>query len=286
MDAINLEQLQQLYESRSIDKNSDYAKKMGLDTSAQNSMEHVRQQALQDVARSIGIKHGLNTQLININNSVTQNESFLEKSYNFTPYLIYSRVVPPVITEARDLYNQDSDVAVRLSGAIYKIERQARLVSVAPNWREYLNFPVMKVSIEPGTLLPKNAQEKTVWTQAMKQGWQEGVSQANDMLSQSIDRLNRDFIGIIRFHRFAKEGKVTLPVLSESKFEMTKNAEKMVLDEQLLRLTVLPDFQTSMKDWKVKIISRGAPKLKQQTQIIVAKPPVAPKEEPFQKQER
>jgi defect in organelle trafficking protein DotC len=286
MDAINLEQLQRAYESRPVDKNSDYAKQTGANTASQNSLDHLRQQALQDVARSIGIKHGLNNQLKNINNAITQKEVFLEKIYNFTPYLIYNRVVPPVITEARDLYNQDSDVAVRLSGAIYKIERQARLVSVAPNWREYLNFPVMKVNIEPGTLLPKNAQEKTVWSQAMSQGWLEGTTQANDMLAQSIDRLNRDYIGIIRFHRFAKEGKVTLPVLSESKFEMTKNAEKMVLDEQLLRLTVLPDFQTTMKDWKVKIIGRSAPLPKKSVQVVVAKPPEVKKEVKFERKER
>lgn len=282
---MNLEQLERAYEARSVDKNSDYAKQMGSSGSnflaQQNSMQHLRQQALQDVARSIGIKHGLNAQLEKINGVIAAQQSSLEKIYNFAPYLIYERVVPPVIIESKDLYNQDNDTSVRLSGAIYKIERQARIVSVAPNWREYLNFPVMRVNVEPGTLLPANTSEKNVWKQALAQGWQEGIVQANDMLNQALNRLNRDYTGIIRFHRFAKEGKVTLPVLSESRFDMTQNVGKMVLDERLLRLTVLSDFQASMKDWKVKILTAQI-KPKPAYQVDVPAP-ITPKEQKIER---
>jgi len=252
MDALSLEQLEKSYEVRHYKSPSQES-----GANILNTLQTARSQAVYDTALSIGIKGGMASQLEKINLSLQNRTKFLDKVYNFEPYLIYSRVVPPVITEARNLYNQDGDYSVRLSGVLYKIERQARIVSVAPNWREYLNFPqshnVLNIS---SAVEPSNSQEKSLWTKAIRLGWNDGVEQANIMLNLALDRLNRDYIGILRFHRFVEEGKVTLPVLAASKIDVTKNNSSLILNEQLLRLTVLPDFSNEA-GWKAKIIGHS-----------------------------
>jgi defect in organelle trafficking protein DotC len=250
MEAVSLEQLEKSYESRQYtQKNKEVPQVLG-------AMQNARNQAVYDAAFSLGLKGGMASQLEKINSVVEQKTSFLEKTYNFTPYLLsQGRVIPPVITEARDLYNQDGDYAVRLSGALYKIERQARLASVAPNWREYLNFPAgVNVKNISSSISPNNSEEKLLWQKAIRSGWADGIEQANILVKQAFDRLNRDFIGILRFHRFVEEGKVTLPVLAASKMDFNKSTSSLAVDEQLLRLTVLPDFATT-EGWKAKIIS-------------------------------
>ncbi len=249
MEAItlnSLSQLEQLYAGTDYKKNNQ-------ESNLVMTLDNAKNQALYDTALSIGIKGGLAAQLEKINTILSKRTSYLDKIYNFEPYLIYGRVVPPVITEARNLYNQDGDYAVRLSGALYKIERQAKIVSVAPNWREYLNFPPIENphNIVP-SITPSTTAEKNIWLKGLRQGWKDGSAQANTILNQNFNRLNRDLLGILLFHRFVQEKKVTLPVLAQSKMNSTKNNATLVLNEELLRLTILPDF-TDDKQWQTKI---------------------------------
>lgn len=82
------------------------------------------------------MKAGLRKQLTHIHGIVESKSRELDTIYDFGNLMIKDRVVPAVITEARDLYNQDGAYVLRLSGAYYKIEQQPRFASVPPNWRE------------------------------------------------------------------------------------------------------------------------------------------------------
>lgn len=203
--------------------------------------------ALSDYARSVAIRAGISAALTEINGQISANARQLDAIYNFNPLMIHGRVVPPVITEARDLYNQSGDLEIRTSEAIFKIFKQARFASTAPNWRNYLVFPIEssayeKYSYTGGDLMPTDAVEKEVWEEATRAGWKEGIQQASIMLEQSFDRLNRDYVGMVRYHLLTVEGKVTMPVVSDYRLYDSNNGTKMVLDEKLLKLEVLPTF--------------------------------------------
>ncbi|MFM9526484.1 type IV secretory system conjugative DNA transfer family protein, partial [Listeria monocytogenes] len=72
--------------------------------------QKARGQALRDTALSVGVKAGLSWQLRNIDAAVKKSGRDLDLIYDFTPLMIKQRVVPAVITEARDLYHQDGDL--------------------------------------------------------------------------------------------------------------------------------------------------------------------------------
>jgi defect-in-organelle-trafficking protein DotC len=196
-------------------------------------------------------------QLRNINAVITSMSRDLDQVYNFGALMINQRVVPAVITESRNLYNQDGDYAVRLSGAFYKIERQARLSSVPPNWREYLNFPKGASADQSEILMVRADNERLVWQEGVKNGWSQGVEQANLMLTQAMDRLNRDFSGMGRFHRFVIEGKVSLPAIATEDIPVSRNGATMAVDETLLRITTLPEFNSKMSAWQGIVISNS-----------------------------
>ncbi len=223
-----------------------------------NEAQKARSQAIADTALSVGVKAGLSWQLRNIEAAVNKAGRDLDLVYDFTPLMIKQRVVPAVITEARDLYNQDGDYAVRLSGAFYTIKQQARFASVAPNWREYLTFPRTTVdkSGMMGMMMPNGDTERDVWRVTVKSGWEQGVEQANIMLTMAMDRLNRDFVGMTRFHRFAIEGKVSLPAIATEEIAVTKEGATMATDETLLRLTTLPDFNSKINTWQGVVTSQ------------------------------
>lgn len=228
---------------------------------ARNEAQKARAQAIVDTGLSVGLKAGLAWQLHNIEVAVGKVSRDLESIYDFNPLMIQQRVVPPVITEARNLYNQDGDYAVRLSGAFYKIERQARFSSVSPNWREYLDFPKATVDRDGlmSMLMPATDDERNVWRVAVKNGWDQGVEQANIMLTQAMDRLNRDFSGMSRFHRFVVTGKITMPAIASEDIPVSRGGATLAVDETLLRITALPEFNSKMEAWEGVVLSVPKP---------------------------
>jgi defect-in-organelle-trafficking protein DotC len=80
------------------------------------------------------------------------------------------------------------------------------------------------------------------------------------MLAQAMDRLNRDFSGIARFHRFVLTGKVSLPAVAYQDIPLTLGDGVMAVDETLLRITTLPEFNAQMLKWRSPVvISKSAP---------------------------
>ncbi|NIF27699.1 type IV secretion system protein DotC [Pantoea sp. Tr-811] len=220
-----------------------------------NQASAARGEAILDAALQVGVKAGLAWQLTNINNALKLREREFDTVYDFGTLMIQDRVVPPVITEARHLYNQDGDYTLRLSGAAYKIESQARFSSVPPSWRDYLNFPLPSYDRTSlvSALVPRSSEEERVWKLAVREGWKQGIEQANLMLAYGFDRMNRDIDGMRRFSEFARHGQVTLPIISGAAIPVTKEGRSMAVDETLLRITTLPAFNDNMSAWRSSI---------------------------------
>ena len=255
--AISLDQALQLQDKPVVtgtdDSSSDaLAGKMN---QSKNDAQQARTNALVTTATGLGVKLGLTWQLTNINNAIKKDERSLDTAYDFGIYMIQDRVVPPVITEMRDVYTQDGDYTLRLSGAAYKIENQARFSSVSPTWRNYLTFPLPEVTQSSvATLLkPRDESEATIWRTALKEGWYQGVEQANIMLEYGFDRMNRDLLGMMRFHTFVRQGKISMPAIAYERMDLALDGATLAIDEKLLRITTLSQFSESIQTWKASI---------------------------------
>lgn len=220
-----------------------------------NQSSVARGEAILDTALQVGVKAGLAWQLTNINKALKVREREFDTVYDFGSLMFQDRVVPPVITEARNLYNQDDDYTLRLSGAYWKIESQAKFSSVPPSWREYVTFPppIIDRTSLISALLPRNSAEEKVWKLAVKDGWIQGVKQANLMLEYGMDRMNRDIGGMRRFNEFARHGQITMPIIAGASIPVTKQGQTMAVDETLLRITALPQFNDNIATWKSSV---------------------------------
>lgn len=270
MPVMTLEQAQQLYSKPAYVEGSTKKSETAQEAFdkiqfAVNEAAKARLQAIMDTGLSVGLRSGLAWQFTNINAALNKRMRDFDTIYNFAPLLINERVVPPVITEARDLYNQEGQYDLRLSGALYAIEQQARFSSVPPSWREYLAFPVPSVQRTPiaSSLTPRDGAERDMWKLSVADGWRQGVGQANVILEAAFDRMNRDFTGMLRFHTFVMQGKITLPAIASESIAVTSGQNTMAVDETLLRITTLPAFNNRIEQWKsgIKGSKASAPKL-------------------------
>lgn len=220
--------------------------KEGMESREELISRSLRLKAMTEYAKSVAIRSGIKSRINTIDQTIKSNARTLDAIYDFTPLMI-DRVVPPVISEANNLYNQKGDNQINTASKIFKIVKQARFSSTGVNWREYLTFPVESSAFEKyayvaGDMQPKDDIELKAWQDATIEGWNLGVNQANIILKQGMERLNRDYIGMVRFHQFVMQGKLSMPVINRYNLYDTNDGTTMVMDETMLRITVLPTF--------------------------------------------
>lgn len=212
--------------------------------------QKARLEMIRDFAEQVAMRAGMIHANAQINEIIESSSHQLDAIYNFEPLMIYGRVVPPVITEVRDIYNQQDSNQIRLSKQIYTIERQAYFSSTAPNWRSYLNVNYKadvydNLAYLAGDLSPRTKEERVVWEKATLKGWEIGIHQAGIALEQKMKRLNRDYIGMIEFHKLVVQGKISMPSISSYELSDSNNGRSYVIDETLLRLDKLPEFKST-----------------------------------------
>lgn len=243
MDAVSLESLQSLTAPISINRNADAA------TLLRNS---IRLDALREAAIGVGARGGYTQRTKIINKALDLVARDNDGQYNFGALLIMGRIIPPVIVEERDIYTDGGATALKLAGISYKVYSQAHFTSRSPSWRQYLYAVVSDDVVLPSSvLLPQNEQEQFVWRESVAKGWGQGIEQADGNFRINLNRLNRDFTGQIRYHILSAKGMITLPVVAQQYLPMITDGDSMSLDETLLRIKVLPQFNGDIKKWRV-----------------------------------
>ena len=105
------------------------------------------------------------------------------------------------------MMSEDGRVAHE-SNRIYRISREATLVSQPPSWRNYIvaNWPDPKAPDD--TVRPHNDAESRWWAQCVAEGWAKGWKQASEEYLSRLGRLQSDVEGMVRYRKLLSAGLV------------------------------------------------------------------------------
>lgn len=242
MDAISLEALQQLSQPAIEQRAGAHA--------GAADFGNFRLNALHDAAFGVGARGGLISESQLIRTVLKSKERELDVVWDFAPLMIQGRVLPPVMNRVDDIYAQRGDRTIRIAKTDWAFQAQARFTSRPPSWREYLMPEPGSLSPPSAALYPGNAAEREIWQKAVAEGWQSGVKQADEIYQLNLNRLKRDYVGMKNYRVLALNRLVTMPIVAQMDMPMNTTGETMSIDETLFRLTVMPSFNTNMKDWR------------------------------------
>jgi defect-in-organelle-trafficking protein DotC len=220
----------------------------------QYKISALRYTSLRDTALSTGARAGLAWRSKEINCILRRFERPLDLIYNFTPLLLDKNVLPPVLMEARYTLDQTAEDIIRVSDRAYAIQSQARFVTMPPTWREYLLSNYKDPGLPDGTLLPRNATEKEVWDRYIDEGWQIGITQADVIFTENLARLKRDYEGMVLYQSLLAQNMVSLPFVAEVNLGVTGGPNEMAINDRILRITALPEFNTHSKEWESQMV--------------------------------
>lgn len=222
--------------------------------SGRSKVTAMRMDALRDAALSVGARAGLADRARELNAILLKHESLLYRIFNFNLMLINEHVLPPVLIEARQILNLASHDTIRIADRTYEILQQARFVTAAPTWREYLWMSHRTPELPDNSLLPKTLAEKNLWKEFIAEGWDAGRQQADSIFLESINRLRRDYLGMLRYKSLLAQNMVSAPFVASTDMGVTGGGDKLVIDEKIMRITAFPMLQPDPSAWKMELI--------------------------------
>lgn len=182
----------------------------------------------------------------------------LDRTFNFANILLDGgRVVPPVIEQADASFRQDNDALAVTARTTWHILEPARIVSTAPDWRAYLYLQCAEPLkpnpvLMPGALPETRSEDEAQWRAGVREGWQLGHEQALAALKLGLNRLARDYQGMLRFYYLNKNGVVSAPVLAEGFVGVRVEGRMLSVDEKIFRLTEGVQWQNP-KQWSSEV---------------------------------
>ncbi|HAG62360.1 MAG TPA: type IV secretion system protein DotC [Coxiellaceae bacterium] len=215
-----------------------------------STINKVRLQAIEETATGLGAKGALAWRAKAINQSLSKEQSHLENMFNFNQLLLEHNVLPPVLVESDNNLSLDGDSAIRLNSKTYKIIQPARFVTTSPTWREYLWMNYNPPSVPSKSLLPETQDEAKVWNACLKKGWLQGVDQANDIFRTNLDRMKRDFLGMVLYRKLLSQHMVSSPFVAQTNLGVTGDANEIHINDQVLRITANSKLQTDASKWQ------------------------------------
>jgi defect in organelle trafficking protein DotC len=214
-----------------------------------SSINNIRLQALKEGAMSLGARGALAWRSEHIDQALENESSYLTHIFDFNQLLLNQNVLPPVLVESQGDLTLDNNDTLRAANKTFKIVSEARFVTAPPTWQTYLWMSYQKPNVPSKALLPTNRAEAYAWNQFLKQGWQQGVNQANEIFSENLSRLKRDYLGMVLYRKLLAANMISSPIVSKAELGITGNKHEMRIDDAIMRITAHSALQLNSQKW-------------------------------------
>jgi defect-in-organelle-trafficking protein DotC len=210
-------------------------------------------------ARTYALQKGVEWRYKQINALLQTESAKLDAAFDFKRLIMSGgMLLPPVIDEAKESLNIETPDYAIAADRTFNILKDARIIGGSPSWRDYLlhQYPVSK-ELNPA-ILPRNESEQKRWAQAALEGWADGIEQANTLHEIAVNRLKRDFTGMLKYRELVAMGVVSEPVLAEGRIGIMVDGKRLEVGRKTFRITVPADFQRTDR-WRAVVADPTSP---------------------------
>ncbi len=215
----------------------------------------LRREAIKEAAVSFGARGGLLWRTYEIRMELAGRERQLDKIYDFRQLLVPGPsgllIEPPIVSESMNaLLIKDGGQQAAVSDRVYNIINNAKLVSTARTWRTYLEREWGAIELPPDILRPENDEEREIWRELVAKGWDEGISQADEIFQDDLNVLMADFQGMVRYRTLLAQGMISPPYALQVDRGVTGGGEEMRIGDRAVQITGVPELITGSDQWQ------------------------------------
>ncbi len=215
----------------------------------------IRLDAMREAALSYGARGGLAWRTYEIRNELATRATYMDKVFDFRQLLIPAPsgflIEPPIVSESINallIDNGGREAAV--ADRVYNISRNAKIVSSARDWRNYLERDWGDVLPPPDVLRPGTDEERLRWIEWVNEGWESGIAQANDIFEQDLNQLVAHYQGMVRYRMLLAQGMVSPPYALQIDRGITGGGTRMRVGDRAVEITGMPELVPWTETWQ------------------------------------
>ncbi|BBO86755.1 hypothetical protein DSCO28_73210 (plasmid) [Desulfosarcina ovata subsp. sediminis] len=225
-------------------------KKKGSDEEAEGIVKGMRPNAIRETVYTCAFQRAVQHYYGEITELLERISPDLDKAFDFRGLMYPENVVPAVIQKADDSHKiHDGRTAIETMSS-YRIHEKARVVTLAPNWRDYLwkEFSAIKDINEH--LYPQNKDELRIWKNAVEEGWHDGKEHAVVTFQTGLNLMVRDYRGIIQAHILESNQMIEAPTIASGRRSAVigEQGSTLEINQRIIKLTTETRF-TPVESW-------------------------------------
>lgn len=220
-----------------------------------NQAPNIRRDAIKNAALSYGARGGLTRRSYEIQEELKSKAYFLDRTYNFNQLLIKGpsglMIEPPIVSESVDnLLIEGEGQSAAVAEMMLRINKKAKIVPTGRNWRSYLERDWGDVTRPPDLLLPQNSDERKIWRENVRKGWEKGYEQGDDIFESDLNRLVADFEGMVRYRMLLKQNMISAPFALLEDRGVTGGGNEMRVGDRAVQITGPSQLQARPQEWQ------------------------------------
>ena len=220
--------------------------------------EEKREGAMRAAALGYGARAGLARRGWEIARMLERRGGQLSAIYRFRDLLLEKRgfsVVPPVAAETIRAFRLGRyGMKAATARRVVRIVAAERLVSAPPDWRDYLMRSWAPAEAPVSVLFPRDRGERRRWEGWIAEGWRKGVSLADDVFAADLDRLSRDFEGIVLWRRLNLARMATAPEVAVDDAAVSGGGKVLRIDESFAELGEPVRLVPRASEWRPMVV--------------------------------
>ncbi|WP_080962605.1 type IV secretory system conjugative DNA transfer family protein [Chromobacterium subtsugae] len=155
--------------------------------------------AVYNAGLSYGAQLGQARECERLNAMLQSQDATLSQVFDFSRLLLPDSLLPPVLSSSKNTVRLESPTSMVSVEASYRVREDARFVTTAPSWWDYMQQPVPEVREPDAALKPATPEEKAAWDDGVRQGWASGVAAAKGAYESKLAQLKETFNGMLLY---------------------------------------------------------------------------------------
>ncbi|MFG6082115.1 type IV secretory system conjugative DNA transfer family protein [Paracoccus litorisediminis] len=228
---------------------------------ASKGLTALRADALKESAQGYGSQMGYWRRSWEIGHRLEERSLDLSQVFDFNRVVSAAPVkagviVPPVVSRSFEAFvTPDGGRSASVADEYLTIVSAGRIAPVAPTWRDFLIFGSSKPEDITRSMLPQNAEEMARFEEWKEAGWKAGVELADAEFEERMNRLKRDYTGMLQYRRLVAMGMMDRMVLADADFGVTTSGNEMRIGSRTVEIVSDAQFQGNPAKWKVRTVS-------------------------------
>ena len=218
----------------------------GADGKEKTAVQLMRPSAIREAAQLITFQTAIAWRYRQLVAQTETHSAIMDTAFNFSPLMLTqgeALIMPPLLARAGASMRIEDGATATAAKTTYELLEPARYVAVVPHWREFLMMDDFPEPEQPNpAVLPKNLEERAIWRTAVREAWEQGLAEADQLYADNVSRMARSYRGVMLYHLLTAQHLLSRINTASADLGTRASDNKLNIGQKVYRITAPSAF--------------------------------------------